>query len=68
MNNNDSTENLIESLLQSDSWYVISPFHCIYGFKTDFSELEDYFLKKHIHTFSDKVSMIVLKMICLYPA
>ena len=68
MNKDNSTEMLIEALLQSNNWYIISPFHCIYGAESDFSELEDYLIKNYIHTFSDKVSMIVLKMICLYPA
>lgn len=68
MNESNTIENLIETLLASKSWYVVSPFHCIYGIETNFDELENYLLETYIHTFSDKVSMIVLKLICLYSA
>lgn len=64
--NKSNIEHSIEKLLESKNWYVVSPFHCVYGIETNFDELENYLLKTYIHTFSDKISMIVSKLICLY--
>lgn len=68
MNESNAIEYYIETLLENKSWYVVSPFHCVYGIETNFDELEHYLLETHIHTFCGKVSMIVLKLICLYSA
>lgn len=68
MNERNTIENSMETLLESKSWYVISPFHCVYGSETSFEELEHYLLENFLHTFCEKVSIIVLKLMGLYPA
>lgn len=68
MSENIVIENSIEALLKNKSWYVISPFHCVYGTETNFDELEDYLLETYISIFSNKISLIVSKLICLYSA
>lgn len=68
MNERNTMENVMETLLESESWYVISPFHCVYGSETSFEELEHYLLENFLHTFCEKVSRIALKLMGLYSA
>ena len=68
MNEGIIIENSIEILLKSKKWYVISPFHCVYDNETGFDELESYLLETYTNIFSNKISLIVAKLVCLYSA
>lgn len=68
MSKEETIISCIESLVWSESWYTVSPYHRQYGEETEFYELEDYLLENYLGIFASKIVMIILKLICLYTA
>ena len=59
---------IIEKLVETYPYYVVTPFNKVYDEKSNFFELEDYFLENYLEVFAEKIIFIVLRILASHNA
>lgn len=54
---------IIGKLVETYPYYVVTPFNKVYDEKSNFFELEDYFLENYLEVFAEKIIFIVLRIL-----
>lgn len=59
---------IIGKLVETYPYYVVTPFNKVYDEKSNFFELEDYFLENYLEVFTEKIIFIVLRILASHNA
>ena len=59
---------IIEKLVETYPYYVVEPFNKVYDEKSNFFELEDYYLENYLEVFAEKITFIVLRILASHNA